>query len=319
MNTMSNEEVIRKAEEDFLLRDLSGRTQESYLRVFACFLEASGETEYTALTESHLRSWLLELKSSGKLSNATINQYNSACKFLLKVVLVRDVNDSQVPNSKLKRKPQPSMSVDEIRELFSHFSDITSFTYFILLYSTGIRRSEALGITPEDIIRGKNEGESDYLVIRNGKGGHTRNVELPHATYMLLREYYTVRIKPKYEGLSEEEKKGIKTTPLFPTSINGVAAKNFFTRAFNTARECNTIYKEYHPHTLRHSFAVHMLQKNISNILRVQANLGHKSLATTEIYLKDAKLYGVKDAMSPSEVAEELCTAFHERTKVRGK
>ena len=74
MNKMSNKEVLEKAKEDFLLRDLSERTQETYLRVFDCFLESSGETEYTALTESHLRKWLLKLKGDRKLSNATINR-----------------------------------------------------------------------------------------------------------------------------------------------------------------------------------------------------------------------------------------------------
>ena len=316
MNKMSHNEVLEKAKEDFLLRDLSERTQETYLRVFDCFLESSGETEYTVLTESHLRKWLLKLKGDRKLSNATINQYNSACKFLLKVVLVLDVNDSQVPNSKLKRKPQPSMTVDEIKELFSHFNNLTVFTYFTLLYSTGIRRSEALGITAMDIIRAKNDKDSHYLVIRNGKGGYTRNVELPDATYMLLRKYYEEEIKPTIVNITKEEKAGIKTMPLFPTIINGVKANSFFTKAFNNGRNSSIKFREYHPHILRHSFAVHMLQKNINNILRVQANLGHKSLATTEIYLKDAKLYGVKNAVSPSEVAKELCTTFYARAKV---
>ena len=109
-------------------------------------------------------------------------------------------------------------------------------------------------------------------------------------------------------------KEGIRTMPLFPASINGVKAPTFFTKAFNTVREGNTKYEDYHPHTLRHSFAVHMLQKDINNILRVQANLGHKSLATTEIYLRNAKLYGVKNAMSPAQLAKELCVAFSART-----
>ncbi len=69
----------------------------------------------------------------------------------------------------------------------------------------------------------------------------------------------------------------------FPASINGVKANTFFTRAFNTVKEHNLKFKDFHPHTLRHSYAVHMLQKDINNLLRVQANLGHKSLATTEI------------------------------------
>ena len=313
---MSNDEVIEKFEEDCLLRDLSERTQESYRRVFTMFVEFAGVTEYASLDEAYLRKWLLHLKKNTNLTNATINQYNSAVKFFLKIVLGLDVNDKQVPNSKLKRKPQPSMTVNEIKELFSHFTDITVFTYFILLYSTGIRRSEALGITPGDIIKGEKNGESDYIIIRNGKGGHTRNVELPHATYLLLRVYYVRKWKPLIDHMTEEEKAGIKTAPLFPASINGVKADSFFTKAFNTGREHNIKFEEYHPHTLRHSFAVHMLQKDMNNILRVQANLGHNSLATTEIYLKDAKLYGVKDAMSPSEVAEELCNAFYNKEKV---
>lgn len=313
---MSNEEVLEKFEEDCLLRDLSERTIESYKRVFDMFYEFSEVKDYASLNEAYLRKWLLHLKKNTELTNATINQYNSSCKFFLKIVLSQNIDDKQVPNSKLKRKPQPSMTTDEIREFFSHFTDLTAFTYFMLLYSTGIRRSEALGITPNDIIGDKNKKENGILIIRNGKGGHTRNVELPYATYMLLREYYTVKVKPKYEGLSEEEKKGIKTEPLFPNSFNGIKANSFFTSAFNTIKECNIKFEDFHPHTLRHSFAVHMLQKDINNILRVQANLGHKSLATTEIYLHDAKLYSITNALSPAELASELYDDFKKRTRV---
>lgn len=315
---MSNEEVLEKFEEDCLLRDLSERTIESYRRIFGMFVEFAEVTEYASLDEAYLRKWLLHLKKNTQLTNATVNQYNSACKFFLKIVLAQNIDDKQVPNSKLKRKPQPSMTTGEIREFFSHFNDITSFTYFMLLYSTGIRRSEALGITIGDISGNKDVEieENGNLVIRSGKGGHTRNVELPYATYMLLRLYYITIRKPIISGMSEEERAGIKTMPLFPPTICGVNAHSFFTRAFNTARECNTKFKDFHPHTLRHSFAVHMLQKDINNILRVQANLGHRSLATTEIYLRDAKLYGVKDAVSPSELAKELSNEFF--AKARG-
>jgi len=316
MNKMSNEEVLEKFEEDCLLRDLSDRTRESYLRVFGMFAEYSGIEEYKSLDQSCLRRWLLHLKGESTLSNATVNQYNSACKFFLKTVLEKDIDDSQVPNSRLKRRTQPAMAIDETREFFSHFNDITAFTYFLLLYSTGIRRSEALGITPADIIAGKTEEDRCYLIIRSGKGGHARNVELPYATYMLLREYYRIKWNPIVREMSEEDRKGIKTTPLFPAVINGVKANSFFTKVFNTVRESSIKFREYHPHTLRHSFAVHMLQKDINNILRVQANLGHKSLATTEIYLRDARLYGIKDALSPEELAKELCDAFYARAGI---
>ncbi len=312
MNKMSNEEIFEKFEEDCLLRDLSERTIASYCRVFDLFAKFSGTTEYASLNEAFLRKWLLHLKKNTNLSNATINQYNSACKFFLKIVLGQDIDDSQVPNSRLKRNPQSAMTVDEIREFFSHFNDITSFTYFLLLYSTGIRRSEALEIAPCDIIGGKNKGEDGWLIIRHGKGGHKRNVELPYETYRMLREYY--KAKRMSDVCTIEKKEGIRTMPIFPTSINGVKADSFFTGVFNTVKKDNIKFKEYHPHTLRHSFAVHMLQKNTNNILRVQANLGHKSLATTEIYLRNAKLYNVENALSPAELAKVLCDDFYERT-----
>lgn len=316
MNRMSNDEVLEKFEEDCLLRDMSDRSRESYLRIFGMLVAFSGVEEYESLDEACLRRWLLHLKKEEKLSSATINQYNSACKFFLKTVLEKDIDDRQVPNSRLRRKPQPAMTADETRDFFSRFNDITSFTYFMLLYSTGIRRSEALGITPADIKAGKTREDACYLIVRNGKGGHTRNVELPYATYMLLREYYRIKWNPIISEMSEKDKEGISTTLLFPPSINGIKANSFFPKAFNAIRKSSIKFREYHPHTLRHSFAVHMLQKDINNILRVQANLGHKSLATTEIYLRDAKLYGIKDALSPQELAKELCDAFYARAGI---
>ncbi len=310
---MSNDEVLQKFNDDCLLRDLSERTKASYLRTIYEFLAFSGKNELGALTGDDLRRWLLHLKNENRLSNATTNQYNSACKFLLRNVLDVEVKDSQTPNAKLKREVQPYMSVVDVKEFFSHFNDIMVFTYFLLLYSTGMRRFEALNVTPEDIHSDVNNPGSDYIIVRHGKGGHDRRVSLPHATYLMMREYYKVCCLPKYRDLEEKEKAEIKSSPLFPPVINGVSANHFFTKVFNNVRNCSTRFAEFHPHTLRHSFAVHMLQKDINNLLYVKANLGHKSLASTEIYLGDAVLYAVPNAESPIEVAVFLCDAFHAR------
>ncbi len=311
---MSNDEVMQKFDDDVLLRDLRPRTVDTYRRSFSMLLEFSGETEYAALTEEHLRNWLLHLKRETKLSGATINQYNSSCKFFLKVVLEQEINDSQVPNSKIRRKPQPFMSVDEVIQFFSGFDDIVSFTYFLLLYSTGLRRSETLSITMEDIHGDNNKPNEDYIFIRNGKGGKQRNVSLPHITYLMLREYYRVFWGPVVRNMTEEEKAGIKTMPLFPAKINGKKANTFFTKAFNSVRDGNILFKKFHPHTLRHSYAVHTLQKDNNKILKVKAQLGHSNLSSTEIYIGDANFYNVTNPMDPEEVAEILCRAFHERT-----
>lgn len=311
---MSNEEVLKKFDEDCLLRDLSERTKESYLRTIGEFLAFTGKENYEELTGDDLRRWLVYLRTHEELTNATTNQYNSACKFLLRNVLDKEVKDSQTPNARLKRKVQPYMSVAEVKELFSYFKDIIVFTYFLLLYSTGMRRSEALNVTPEDIHGNANNPDEDYLIVRRGKGGHDRRVPLPHPTYMMLREFYREFWMPKYRNMSVKETAGIKATPLFPAIINGVRAESFFTKAFNTAKNCNTKFAEFHPHTLRHSYAVHMLQKNINNIFCVKATFGHKSLSSTEIYLGDAILYGVSNPETPAEVALSLCEEFHERT-----
>lgn len=313
---MSDEEVLKKFYDDCLLRGLSERTKESYLRTINEFLAFSGKSELSALTGDDLRRWLLHLRAEGRLTTATTNQYNSACKFLLRNVLDVEVKDSQTPNARLKRKVQPYMSVDEVKEFFSHFNDILVFTYFLLLYSTGMRRFEALNVTPEDIHGSEDNPNDDYIIVRRGKGGHDRRVALPHPTYLMLREFYSVWWLPKYRTMGVNEKTGIKKTPLFPSVINGVKAQSFLSKAFNDVRDCNTSFAEFHPHTLRHAFAVHMLQKDINNLFCVKANFGHKSLASTEIYLGDAILYGVSSPETPAEVAAFLCDAFHDRQRV---
>ena len=311
---MSNDEVMQKFEDDALLHDLRERTVETYRRCFGMLLEFSKETEYAALTAAHLRDWLLFLKKKTKLSGATINQYNSSCKFFLKVVLEEEVDDTQVPNSKIRRKPQPFMTVDEIIQFFAGFTDIVAFTYYLLLYSTGLRKSEALCITMEDIHGDDKHPNDDYIFIRNGKGGKQRNVSLPHVTYLMLREYYRVFWGPVVRNMTEEEKEGIKTMLLFPAKINGIKATSFFSKAFNSIRDGNTLFKKFHPHTLRHSYAVHTLQKDNNKILKVKAQLGHTHLSSTEIYLGDARLYDVENPRDPEEVAGILYRAFHART-----
>lgn len=78
-----------------------------YLRTINEFLAFSGKSGLSALTGDDKRRWLLHLRAEGRLTTATTNQYNSACKFLLRNVLDVEVKDCQTPNARLKRKVQP--------------------------------------------------------------------------------------------------------------------------------------------------------------------------------------------------------------------
>ena len=146
-------------------------------------------------------------------------------------------------------------------------------TFFWSVYSLGLRLEEALNLQVGDI-----DGQRMMVHVHRGKGAKDRYLPLPPTTLLLLREFWKTHRNPKLLFPAEGRKhsgQSTATTPISPTSVQG-AIKKIVDKLKLT--------KQVSTHTLRHSYATHLLEAGVS-LKAVQKYLGHSSLQTTLVYL----------------------------------
>jgi integrase len=162
---------------------------------------------------------------------------------------------------------------DQVRLLIESTQLLHFRTFFHVCYVCGLRLGDAKRLQPGDI-----DAERGQVLIRNGKGGKDRIVPMPLATIELLRRFWKTHRNPHLMFPSRSDSKGIHATTE-PMSDRGLQ------RAFQVV----VIEQQFAKlgvrlHTLRHSYATHLLDEGV-NLKVLQQYLGHKSLQTTEIYL----------------------------------
>lgn len=250
--------------EELRIRNYSERTVSSYvasLSQLSKFCKLSPEK----ITTEQLKSYAYHLISTKQVSVSTINQLISAWKILQVDVLGNPWEEFRLKRPRREKKIPVVLSRDEALALISAPKNIKHCAILSLAYATGLRRQELLNLKLADI-------DSSRSIIRvvQGKGNKTREVPVTPALIDQLRTYYR-----KYRTKTWLFESHIPGTQYSETSVENVI-KNAAVKA--------GIRKNVSPHTLRHSFATHMLDKGI-NLKRLQIILGHSSLKTTSIYL----------------------------------
>ena len=132
---MTNEQVLQKMEEDFLLRGSSQETRRTYRTALIRFSAFAAKDRYSDLNEKDLRSFLLHLHQQGKLQGTSINTYNAGCKFFLEVVLGLAINRKQVPNVRARHKQPVHFRVEQLEQFFAHLNEIRAFAFFLTLFA----------------------------------------------------------------------------------------------------------------------------------------------------------------------------------------
>lgn len=218
------------------------------------------------LTEEQLRQYFLHLTQVRKVSRSNATIALCALKFFFEHTLQRSW-----PVLALARPPRSHslpvvLSRAEVRQLLDSVTGDVFRTYFTTVYACGLRLSEALRLQVGDV-----DGQRGLLRVR-GKGSQERCVPLPPALLRRLREFWkTHRTGP---WLFPAPGSGNPSRPLSRKSIQ---------EAFATARERCALSKHPTVHTLRHSYATHLLEVGV-NLRLIQANLGHRSPKTTALY-----------------------------------
>jgi integrase/recombinase XerD len=268
---------------DLQLRGLTPKTQRIYLR------EVSNLAKYfnkspEKLGENELKEYLLYLLNEKKLSAGTYRFYYQGLKFLYKHVLKREVVVEKIRCPRGKKKLPVVLDLSEVEALFSVTTNLKHKAILMMTYSSGLRISEAARLTLSDI-----DSKRMMVRIQQGKGGKDRYSILSQTALECLRQYWR-EYRPKkwlFEGTKEN-------THITISSI---------TQIFHKAKKRAGIKKPASVHTLRHSFATHLVEAGTS-LHHVQLLLGHRSPTTTTVYLHVSRL-NLAQVTSPLDRAPE--------------
>jgi site-specific recombinase XerD len=264
--------------EDMTIRKFAPKTQHDYVQRVKNFAAFLGRSPDTASFED-VRRYQLHLATSG-VGVPTINQTVSTLRFFFRVTLKRHeiVEHTHVIHE--PRKLPVVLSPEEVARLLDAAPGLKYKAALSVAYGAGLRAAEVVALKVSDI-------DSRRMIIRveQGKGGKDRNVMLSASLLELLRTWWRVA-RPK--GW------------LFPgqNPVNPMTTRQL-RRACHTAAQAAGIERNVSPHTLRHSFATHLLEQNV-DVRVIQVLLGHAKLDSTALYTRVATKT-ISEVMSPLE------------------
>lgn len=241
----------------------SENTIKIYTHYFKAFVAEFSNKELPKITKEEINAYILRLIQEKDISPSQQNQRINAIKFYYEKVLGRKSEYYDIGRPRKERKLPDVLSKEEIAAMIKSTENKKHKFLIALIYSCGLRRSEAINLKTEEI-----DLKRMQVKIRGAKGKKDRYVPLAKKTFVYLNEYYKNE-EPKIFVF--EVKPGRKYSA---TSVYNVIKK--------TAKDAG-IRKRVYPHILRHSFATHNLEQGM-DLRFIQELLGHESSKTTEIY-----------------------------------
>jgi site-specific recombinase XerD len=261
--------------EDMNARKLGAHSQRSHIKSckrFSAFLKRSPDTA----TADDIRRFQLHLAESG-ISIPNRNRIMTGVKFLFRVTLRRLDLTAEIYHLREPQKIPQVMSPDETRRVLAVATSLKARVALSLCYGCGLRASEVVRLKVKHI-----DSAQKIIRIEQSKGRKDRNVMLSAETLDLLRQWWKVRPTRDDAGTSPAERW------LFPGRTRGrPMTTRQLSRLFHEAADGAGIRKGVSLHTLRHSFATHLLERG-ADIRIIQALLGHDKLETTARYTRVA-------------------------------
>lgn len=258
------------------LKGYSESTIETYLECLST-LSKHFNLSPDLLSKEQIRDFLQWQMIEKKRSKSMLNQYISALKILYREVLIRDWDQYAIPRPRREKRLPVVLSKEEVSNLISSTRNIKHRALLMVKYSAGLRLSEVRNLKIGDI-------DSSRMQIRiiQAKGFKDRYAVLSPMTLEYLRMYYKY-FHPR--------------TFLFETKANQPLGESTIQSVFKKGLIRAGITKKTGIHSLRHSFATHLLEQGVSLPI-IQQLLGHKSLRTTSVYLHVQK-YSIESVKSP--------------------
>lgn len=297
--------ILQQTRRELRLRHKALRTEQTYIGWIERFIRHCGTADLAATGEREIRSFLTQLATDGHVTAGTQNQAKSALLFLFRMVLDRDLGFLDVPRATKPEKLPVVLSRQEIERLYDQFHGVRRLM-FAVMYGAGLRHQECRRLRVKDVCF-----DAGHIVVRSGKGDKDRITVLPDLARDLLRAqvdavrhqhrsdletglgavFLPYALERKYPAACRE----FAWQWLFPSRQpardprSGERRRHhvseaYFGGAFHQAVRRAGITKHAVPHSLRHSFATHLLEGG-ADVRTVQELLGHTDVSTTMIYL----------------------------------
>jgi len=269
--------------EDLEMKKAPPSTVRAYLRQVQQFANYFGKSP-AHLGREHVRQYLLHLVREKRIADGTYYQVLAALKFVYCTTLGRKEIVEGIPRPRVARTLPIVLSMEEIEQFFDGIRSLKHRAILMTAYAAGLRVSEVISLQVVDI-------DSKRMMIRvdQGKGRKDRYVMLSTYLLSILREYWRAARPKGY---------------LFPgTGKSGHITQQSVDSACKTAKRRSGLTKKMSLHTLRHSFATHLLE-NGTDVRTIQILLGHRSLKTTAIYLHVSQSM-LQNTKSPLDILHE--------------
>lgn len=247
---------------ELVSRKYSYKTVKAYIYYNSDFLNFIGKKP-AEITDSDIKDYLLYLVEKRQSATSTLNQAINSLKFYYGTMLKKKFV-YEIKRPRKDKKLPVALSEEEAANILSSVDNIKHKSLLMLVYSAGLRVSEIVRLRPEDI-----DGTRMLIFVRNAKGRKDRYTLLSESTLKTLREHWKQHKPTKWLFPGPDKEKHITTRTA--------------QRVFDIACNRSGIKKEVTIHSLRHSFATHLLENGI-DLRYIQELLGHKSSKTTEIY-----------------------------------
>lgn len=261
-------QLLQRLHEELVRRDYATTTRESYLRIVKAFHRRTGG-RLDRIGPDDLRRYQVYLLEERKLAVGTVVAEVAALRFFCLRVLKRKDMKEDLPYPKRRKRLPVVLTPAEVQRLIAGAKNLYHRTMLLTLYGAGLRRSELCRLKVRDI-----DSQRMVLRVERGKGGVDRDIPLSPTLLTALREYWRW-MRPQ--------------TYLFPGTRHGWRADRPITAkviwdAVRIATEHAGIDKHVTPHTLRHSYATHLLEAG-ADLRTIQLLLGHADLSHTTVYL----------------------------------
>lgn len=271
--------------EDMRIRGLGEKAQKAHIRAIKHFAAYLGRSPDTA-TPEELRAYQLHMTNNGA-SPWTFNVRITSLRFFFGITCAREEMKRYMQFQRKPHRLPVVLSVEEVGNLMAAVPGpgLKYRAAFGIGYGAGLRAAEVCNLKVTDI-------DSDRMLIHieNGKGGRDRKAMLSPGLLILLRDYW---LEARPQGWLFPGKP--KINPMSPRQLN---------RAFTSAKHMAGIAKPATLHTLRHSFATHLLEAN-TDVRVIQVLLGHAKLSTTARYTHVATKT-IRDTVSPFEALAQV-------------
>lgn len=274
---MKKTELIDSYSRLLHLKHYSPTTEKAYLYYLNVFLDYIATLSFSSVDSKVLTNYFDHLKRTRNCSCSAIKQAHASVRFLFLDVLQKEIDFDFFSMIKKPDSLPDVLTVEEVKKIISSISNLKHRTTISTIYSCGLRTSECTNLRISDI-----DLSAMTIKIFNEKGKNNRTVMLSQKLLPLLHEYFK-KYKPKVY--------------LFEGTNGAKYSERSIQQIFKDACKKGGIEKKVAVHSLRHSFASHLLDTG-TDIRCIQQLLGHKHLSTTQIYTR-VKPISVEKIRSP--------------------